>query len=335
VTVILRRALFVLPWLACEWAWAQQPARLPTVGILSPNSPVGDCGAAQQGRTVCLFIDGLRTLGYAEGRNVSFEYRFAGGDYKRLPALAKELVALRPDVIYTHTGLSADAAASSTATIPIVVGPAGEASLTRIAGNLARPTANVTGTALNSIGQDEKCLELLKELAPRTTRVAVVVNSSNLDYRGYPALLGPAAASLGLSLMAIEIRMISDLSQALASIAAQRADAILLTADPLLTGTDEIFPRVIEWARSRRLPLASPSYRVAPGGGLFSLSTDIRAPVHRAAFYVHRILNGAKPGSLPIELPTTFKLVLNQKIANELKLVIPPSVLMRADEVIR
>ncbi len=129
--------------------------------------------------------------------------------------------------------------------------------------------------------------------------------------------------------------MISDLSQALASIAAQRADAILLTADPLLTATDEIFLRVIEWARSRRLPLASPSYHVAPAGGLFSLSTDIRAPAHRAAFYVHRILNGAKPGSLPIELPTTFKLVLNQKIANELQLAIPPSVLVRADEVVR
>ena len=333
--IIPRRHLLALLWLASGYASAQKSARLPTIGILSPNSPVEDCGPAHKGRTVCLFIDGLRTLGYIGGRNVSFEYRFADGDYTRLPALAEELVALRPDVIYTHTGLSADAAASATTAIPIVVGPAGEVSLTRLAGNLARPTGNVTGTALNSIGQDEKCLELLKELAPRTTRVAVVLNSSNFDYRGYPAVLEPAAASLGLSLIGIEVRTISDLSQAFATIATQRADAILLTADPLLTATAEVLLRVIEWARSRRLPLASPSYRIAPSGGLFSLSTDIRAPAHRAAFYVHRILNGAKPGSLPIELPTTFKLVVNQQTATQLNIAIPHAVLVRADEVIR
>jgi putative tryptophan/tyrosine transport system substrate-binding protein len=320
--------------LASARAWGQKPNQRPTVGILSPNSPVGACGADQQGRTVCYFIAGMRALGYIDGSNVSFQYRFADQDYKRLPALAKELVAWRPDVIYTHTGLSADAAAAATTTIPIVVGPAGETSLTRLAGNLARPTTNVTGTALNAIGQDEKCLELLKELAPRITRVAVLLNPSNFDYRGYPSVLRAAAARSGMTLSAIEVRNVSDLQQAFAIIEAKGAEAILLTADPLLTASDEIRPRVNDWAASHRLPLASPSYRVAPGGGLFSLSTDIEAPARRAAFYVHRILNGAKPADLPVELPTKFKLVVNRKTAVALGLVIPQSVLMRADELI-
>jgi putative ABC transport system substrate-binding protein len=280
-------------------------------------------------------MDGLRALGYIEGRSVAFEYRFADEDYKRLPALAKELVALRPDVIYTHTGLSADAAATATTTIPIVIGPAGETSLTRLAGNLARPTGNVTGTALNTIGQDEKCLQLLKELAPRITRVAVLLNPNNFDYRGYPGVLGPAAAQSGLTLIGIEVRNVADLRQVFATLAARGADAILLTADPVLTASDAIRPQVIEWAASRRLPLASPSYRVAPGGGLFSLSTDIEAPARRASFYVHRILNGAKPADLPVELPTTFKLVVNRKTAGALGLTISQSVLVRADEVIQ
>jgi putative ABC transport system substrate-binding protein len=315
-------------------ARAQKPAQLPTVGILSPTSPVGVCGSDRPWRTVCYFLDGLRALGYMEGRNVAFAYRFADGDYKRLPALAKELVALRPDVIYTHTGLSADAAASATTTIPIVIGPVGETSLTRLAGNLARPTGNVTGIALNTIEQDEKCLQLLKELAPRIIRVAVLVNPNNFDYRGYPDVLGRAATQSGLTLIGIEIRNASDLGQTFATLAARGSDAILLTADPLLTASDEIRPKIIEWASSRRVPLASPSYRVAPGGGLFSLSTDIEAPAHRAAFYVHRILKGARPADLPVERPTTFKLVVNRKTAATLGLTIPQTVLLRADEVI-
>ena len=321
--------------LAPAHAWAQKPARLPTVGILSPNSPVGTCGPDHQERTVCYFMEGMRALGYIDGRNLVFEYRFADGDFKRLPSLAQELVALRPDVIYTHTGLSADAAAGATTTIPIVIGPAGETSLTRLAGNLARPTRNVTGLALNTIGQDEKCLQLLKELAPRSTRLAVLLNPNNFDYRGYPGVLGPAAAQSGMTLIGIEIRSASDLPQAFATIAASGADAILLTADPLLTASDAIRPQVIDWATRRRVPLASPSYRVAPGGGLFSLSTDIQAPARRAAYYVHRILNGAKPADLPVERPTTFKLVVNRKTANALGLTIPQSVLLRADEVIQ
>jgi putative ABC transport system substrate-binding protein len=231
--------------------------------------------------------------------------------------------------------LSADAAATATTTIPIVVGPAGESSLSRLAGNLARPTGNVTGVALNAIGQDEKCLQLLKELAPRTKRTAVLLNPDNFDYRGYPGVLTPAATQSGMTLIGIEIRNTSDLRHAFGTLRTRGADAILLTADPVLTSSSEIRPEVIEWATSHRLPLGSPSYRVAPNGGLFSLSTDIEVPARRAAFYVHRILGGAKPADLPIERPTRFKLVVNRKTAAAIGLTIPRSVLLRADEVIQ
>ena len=130
------------------------------------------------------------------------------------------------------------------------------------------------------------------------------------------------------------VRNLASLRPALATLEARRPDAILLTADAALTASDEVRPRIIAWATSRRLPLASPSYRVAPAGGLFSLSTDIEAITRRAAYYIHRILNGARPADLPVELPTTFRLVVNREAANGLGLTLPQSVLVRADEVI-
>jgi putative ABC transport system substrate-binding protein len=280
-------------------------------------------------------MDGLRALGYIDGRNIAFEYRFADGDYKRLPALAMELAGLRPAVIYTHTGLSADAAANATSTIPIVVGPAGEATMIRLAGNLARPTRNVTGTTFNAIEQDEKCLELLKELAPRTTRVAVILNPENADFRDYPGVLKAAAAQLNIALVKVEVANVADLAQAFATIGGSGADAILLTPDRALTASIEVRQKVIAWGFKRHLPVVSPSARVVPDGGLVSLSTDVEVPARRAAFFIHRILRGAKPADLPIERPTTFKLSINRKTAATLGLTIPQSLLSRADEVIQ
>jgi len=176
---------------------------------------------------------------------------------------------------------------------------------------------------------------LLKELAPRITRVAVVINPNNFDYRDYPNALGSAANQAGVTLIGVQIGNVSDLRQAFATLADGSSDAILLTSDPLLTASDEIGPKIIEWASNRRVPLASPSYRVAPGGGLLSLSTDIEAPARRAAFYVHRILKGALPAELPVERPTSFKLVVNGKTAATLGLAIPQSVLLRADAVLQ
>ena len=146
------------------------------------------------------FVEGLRALGYRDGHNVGFEYRFAEGVAERLPALAAELVRLRPDVIFTFTTVGADAAAGATSTIPIVVGPAGERTFDRLAGNFARPVGNVTGLTLDSLEQDQKCLQLLKELAPRTSRVVVLLNPDNPNYRSHPGALQPAANHLGITL---------------------------------------------------------------------------------------------------------------------------------------
>src|SRR6478672_3467688 len=205
-----------------QYVWAQQPAKLPKVAILSPVRPTAEpCGPNLP--SLQCFMDALHELGYVDGKNVSFEFRFAENDEKKLPALATELVTLRPDVIYT-AGPGATAAATATTTIPIIVGPGGEEALTRLAGNLARPTGNVTGFTLTSVEQELKCLQLLKELAPRTSRVALLLNAEDPGQRDYPGILAPGAAQLGLTLIRIEARNVSDLPQAFAAIAASGAD---------------------------------------------------------------------------------------------------------------
>ena len=329
-------ALAAIASWASSYAWAQQPSPLPKVGILVPGKAVNMvCGSDAEATAVGCFVDSLRALGYVDGRNVSLVYRFAEGDFQRLRALATELVSLRPDVIYTHTSAGADAAASATSTIPIVVGPAGERVLTRLAGNLARPTGNVTGLTLTSLEQDQKCLQLLKQAASRTSRVAVLLNPDNPGFRDYPGVLNPAATQLGMTLIRIDTRGIYDLPQAFAAIEASGADAIFLADDAVLAGTGDVRKQIIEWARSRRVPLASSHSRVAADGGLVALGTDLPALGRRAAFYVHRILDGAKPSNLPVERPTTYKLSVNLKTANALRLTIPQSLLLRADEVIQ
>jgi putative ABC transport system substrate-binding protein len=316
--------------------WTQQPGRLQKIGILSPGkqSDVA-CLPNNQGGGVGCFVEGLRALGYADGRNVALEYRFAEGSAERLPALAAELVKLRPDVIYTYTTGGADAAAVATATIPVVVGPAGERTFERLAGNFARPVGNVTGLTLDSPGQDQKCLQLLKELAPRTSRVAVLANPDNPNFGGQLDRLRPAAEQLSLMLTSVAARNAAGLPQAFAAIRASGADAILIADDVALAGTSEVRKQIAEWALSRGLPVASSSSRVAADGGLVSLGTDNSELVRRAAFYVHRILGGAKPADLPVERPMTFKLSLNRKTAKALGLTIPQSLLLRADEVIQ
>jgi len=280
-------------------------------------------------------VDGLRALGYIDGRTVSLEYRFADGDYKQLPALAAELVALRPDIAFTFTIPGAEAAAKATTTIPIVVGPAGEEAMSRLAGNLARPTTNVTGTTLFNTPWAQKCLQLLKEIAPRTSRVAVLLDPDNPSWRGYPGILEPMATQLGVTLIRIDARGVADLPQALVAITASRADAIFMANDAALTGSSKVRKQVNEWALSRSLPVAAASTLVTHEGGLVSLGADVSELAARDAYYVQRILNGAKPSDLPVERPATFKLTVNLKTAKALGLSGPQSVLVRADEVVQ
>jgi putative ABC transport system substrate-binding protein len=314
---------------------AQPAARLPTVAILSDGGPTS-CASLARGYPAACMVDELRALGHVEGRNVAFAYRYAQTDYARLPALAAELVGLRPDVVYTLTGAGAEAAAKATTTIPIVVGPAGEIILARLAGNLARPTRNVTGQTLDTGQQSMKCLQLLKEMAPRTSRVAVIYNPDN------PALvagalgeMGRAAAQLGLALVRVHARGVAELPKAFAAVAASGADAIMMFDEGALAASGEVRKLVSDWALNHRMPVASANIQFAADGALVSLGTDVAAVARRAAFYVHRILEGAKPGDLPVERPTVFKLSVNRKTAATLGLTIPDGVLLRADEVIQ
>lgn len=292
------------------------------------------CRPNEPGSSIGCFIEALRALGYGDGRNVAFDYRFAEGVPERLPGLAAELVSLKPDVIYTFTTAGANAASAATKTIPIVVGPAVERTLERLAGSLARPTGNVTGVTLNSYQQEEKCLELLKELAPGTSRVAMMANPENPNYGSYVDLFRLAADRLKITLIRIDARNASDLPQAFAAIQASGADAVMIGDDAALVGTTEVRQQIVKWALSRRLPAVSSNSRIAADGGLVSIGTENSALVRRAAFYVHRILGGAKVADLPVERPTTYKVSINRSTAATLGLRIPQALLLRADEVI-
>jgi putative tryptophan/tyrosine transport system substrate-binding protein len=335
-SVAIAAALFSflsLAMIACSWA--QQPAKLPKVAILSPRAPTTEtCAVNMQGSTLPCFLDAMRELGYVDGKSVSFEFRYAEDDYKKLLTLATELVSLRPDVIYT-AGPGAIAAAKATSTIPIIVGPTSEESLTRLAGNLAHPTGNVTGFTLVSVEQEQKCLQFLKELAPRASRVAVLLNPDGPNNRDYPGILAPGADQLGLTMIRIEARHVSDLPQAFAAIAASGANAIYIYDDPALAGTGQVRKQVSDWALKRGLPVVSPNLRVAFDGGLLSLGTDLNALNRRAAAYVDKVLKGVLPADLPIERPSKFTLSVNVKTAKALGLTIPQTLLLRADEVIQ
>ena len=315
---------------------AQQITRLPTVAILTPDRPAPSaCDVGSVGIPVACMKDGFRALGYVEGRNIAFEVRYASDEYKRLPALAAELVALRPEVLFTASTGGADAAAKATNTIPIIA-MAGEPTLLRLAGNLARPTGNVTGFTVGSFGHEliEKCLQLLREAAPRTSRVAVIHNPDNIGYLARMDVLAPAASQLGITLLNVAVRDASELPRAFDSMLAGGADAVCITPESTLVGSPEVRKQLAEWAASHRLPTASAFASFAADGGLFSLGPDFLAIARRSATYVHRILGGAKPVDLPIERPTIFKLTVNRKTAAAIGVKLPQSLLLRADEVI-
>jgi putative tryptophan/tyrosine transport system substrate-binding protein len=193
----------------------------------------------------------------------------------------------------------------------------------------------VTGFTLNSVEQEIKCLQLLRELAPSASRVALLLNPDNAGYSENASHLAAGATQLGLTLIRIGARNVSDLPQAFAAIVASGAKAILIADDPALAGTDPVRKQVSEWALKQRLSVVSSNARVASDGGLLSFGTDLNALQRRAAGYVDKILKGAKPADLPIERPSTFKLSVNVKTAKALGLTIPQTLLLRADEVIQ
>ena len=309
-------------------AEAQQPARVPRIGILYTRTLPDPFIEA--------FRQGLRELGYIEGQNIAIEYRSAEGKSERLPGLAAELVRLNVDVIVTGALAGALAAKEATQTIPVVIGSMSDAVERGVVASLARPGGNITGLSL-AIGEafSGKWLELLKEAVPQLSRVTVLWTGDSETNRGSAAqVMGiqNAARALGFMLQSLELRDPNALEHAFAAMSRERAEALIVIPDPPLFAHRT---QIAALAAKSRLPTMYAMREYVEAGGLMSYGPSYPAMWRRAAAYVDKILKGAKPGDLPVEQPTKFELVINLKTAKELGLSIPPLLLFQADEVIR
>jgi putative tryptophan/tyrosine transport system substrate-binding protein len=320
VIVTLTLGLLAVPVIST----AQQPATIPRIGVLAPAPP-------DPRLDLDAFRQGLRDLGYVEGQNILLDYRYADWQLDRLPALAAELVQRNPDVIYTFTTAGVLAAKQATTTVPIVVSAGGFVEQGMAAG-LEQPGGNITGVTLFTAELYGKQLELLKEAAPHIARVAILVNPVNPGTDRYPAILAADTRALGVQLHHMEARAPGEFEGAFAAIAEGRADALVVTSDPMFGAHRQ---RIVELAATHRLPSISRSPGFAEAGGLMQYGEDIPEMHRRAATYVHKILQGAKPGELPVERAMKFMLVLNLKTAQALGITIPPHLLVLADEVLR
>jgi putative ABC transport system substrate-binding protein len=278
------------------------------------------------------FQEGLRELGYVEGQNIVIEYRSADGKDERLPGLAAELVRMKVDVIVTASPPATEAAKRATSTVPIVFALSADPVAAGLVASLARPGGNITGLATISAEVVGKQLELLKRVAPKVSRVAVLQNPSNPGH----ALMLPqaegAARALGVQLQVLKARTPSEIEVAFAAMRSQRADGALVLRDAVFR---ERRAQIVALAAKSRLPAVYGLREEAEAGGLMAYGASVPQLFRRAATYVDKILKGAKPADLPVEQPTKFELVINLKTAKALGLTIPSSLLGQADQVIQ
>jgi putative ABC transport system substrate-binding protein len=305
---------------------AQPPTKVARIGLLSPFSPSAAARWHQALR------DGLRDLGWVEGANLRIEYRYAEGQSDRLPGLAAELVRLDVDLIVVSTSTDGVAAKKASRTIPIVMASAADPVASGLIESLARPGGNVTGLSSIAPEMAGKRLALLKELVPGLARVAVFWNPAGTTSRLSWNELQQPARELGVRLHSLELRHPGEFVRAFDDAARARAGAVAIMPDPLFAGS---LKRLAELATERRLPSVFHLREFVESGGLLAYGVDRSDMFRRTAVYVDRILKGARPADLPVERPTKFELVVNLRTARALGLGIPPSVLLRADEVIR
>lgn len=306
---------------------AQPAQKVVRIGYLATGSTAND-------RTRPAFVEGLREFGYVEGRNLRIEYRAAENDFSRLPALAAELVALRPDVILAANPAGVGAVFAATRTIPIVMGTMSDPVLEGFAKSLGRPGGNVTGVVNQGEDLIPKHFELVRAIVPRARRVGFLINPSPilaLRTKSFVATARAAAAQLKLELGLIQASNRADLEAAQANIGRERLDALIVALDPVFLS---LRSSVIETAAKIALPAVYPLPSFSEDGGLLSYGFNLGDSFRRAASFVDRILRGAKPGDLPIERPLKFELVVNLRAAKTLSIAIPQSVLLRADRVI-
>jgi putative tryptophan/tyrosine transport system substrate-binding protein len=303
----------------------QQQPKVARIGFLAGDSPADNRHRLQT------FRDGLHELGYVEGKNLVIEYRWAEGHYERLPGLATELVRLPVDVIVAVGDPVIFAAKQATSTIPIVMAGVGDPVARGFVVSLARPGGNVTGVSNFVVTLMGKWLELLKEVLPTLSQVAVLRNAANPTHPLFWTEAQRAAPRLGLKLQDVEVRSSDDLDEAFGSVVSARSGAVVVVPDPLLAGAAK---RIAELAMRNGVPTMCAFKEQVEVGGLLSYGPDLAVNAHRAAGYVDKILKGAKPADLPVEQPTKFELFINLKTAKALGVTIPQSVLLRADEVI-
>jgi ABC-type uncharacterized transport system substrate-binding protein len=311
---------------AVSWSgavWAQQTAKLPTVGFLVAGTP------ASHGQWVAAFVQRLSELGWIEGRTVAITYRWAEGHSERYTEIAAEFVRLKVDVIVT-TGPAVPAAKQATSVIPVVFALAGDPVGTGLIASLARPGGNVTGLSIQQIDLASKRLELLREIVPGLRRLAIMANIGFPDAVLEMREVQSTAKMLGLEIVALEIRQAEDIAPAFESLKGP-VDALYVCADPMVS-TNRI--RINTSALGARLPTMHGFRDYVEVGGLMSYGPNNANLFRRAAEYVDKILKGAKPGDLPVEQPTKFDLIINLKTAKALGLTVLPSLLARADEII-
>ena len=305
---------------------AQQAQPVPRLGFLASAS------ADVTKSLLAAFQQGLRELGYVEGKNILIESRYAAGDFARLPDLAGELVRLHVDVILTEGAPAAYAAQQRTTTIPIVIGNAGDPVGMGLVASLARPGGNITGLSMMSPELTGKRLELLKEIVPSASRVAILLNPANptspLQLQEFQA----TAPALGVTLLPFEAKAANEIDRAFTAMHQERVEALIVVGDPMF-GTHQ--RRVVELAAQARLPAMYNLRGFVDAGGLMSYGTHFEDLYRRAATYVDKILKGTKPADLPVEQPTKFALIINLKTAQALGIKMPPSLLLLADEVLQ
>jgi len=305
---------------------AQQPKKIPRIGFLNAlfatNNPA----------RIEAFRQGLRDVGYVEGKNIVIEYRYAQRKFDRLPALAAELVRLKVDVIVTSASRETRAAKETTSTIPIVMTNDADPVATGIVASLARPGGNITGLSTLSPELSGKRLELLKEIVPKLSRVAVLRSSISPGNMDTLREVETAAQELKIKLQYLDVLNPNDIETAFRAAGKELADAVIVLSDSILTSQRR---QIIDLAVKSRLPASYPRPEFVESGGLMTYGVSLVDNYRRAATYVDKILKGANPADLPVEQPTKFELIVNLKAAKQIDLTIPPGVLARADRVIK
>jgi len=303
-----------------------QQAKIPQIGF------IGGASASFLADRLDAFRRGLRDLGYEEGKNIVLEYRYGDGKLDRLPELAAELVQRKVDVIVSGGPSATRPAKAATNTIPIVLAfdndPVGNGFIT----SLARPGGNITGLSTLAPEISGKQVELLKEILPKLSRVAVFGTSTQLGTGQAHKEMERAAVAIGLKLRYLDVLAPADIETAFRAATKDRADAVLMLSSAVLSSEPG---RILPLAAKNRIPAIYPWPEFVEAGGLMTYGVSLKDLFRRAAIYVDKILKGAKPADLPVEQPTKFEFIINLKAAKQIGLTIPPNVLVRADRVLR